>query len=335
MSVTRLTDIIYGPLFLPTTLQRTTELSTIRNSGIVSQDAQIQAFANAPGDVVTLPFWSDISGESNVSSDDPSQHATPNKIGMSQDQGRKIRRNNGWSSANLVGSVLTEDPLDTIATLIAGYWDREEQKILVHEMNGVFASASMAGNTLPVASEDPAGSGGPINLDAEVAANAYALLGDAGGSLTGMMIHSRVYWNLHAARAIFYVKDPVTGLSFNTWDGKNIIINDACPRVAGSTSGYKYTSYLFGNGAFAYAQATGAGGPEEPVELDKDASGGNGEGVRTLWYRRHWIMHPRGVAFVGTVAGNSPTNTELATGTKWSRAYDPKNVRMVALTTNG
>ena len=333
MSVTRLSDIVYGPLFLPTTLQRTTDLSTIRNSGIVTADPQIQAFANAPGDVVSLPFWNDISGDSNVSSDDPAQHAVPNKMTQGSDQGRKIRRNQGWSTANLVASVAAEDPLDAVATLIGNYWDLEEQKILVQEMNGIFASTSMAGNVLPVASEDAAS--GAVNMDAEVAANAYALLGDAGGTLTGMMMHSRVYWNLHAARAIFYVKDPVTGLDFQTWDGKNVIVNDKCPRVVGATSGYKYTSYLFGNGAFAYAQATGAGGPEEPVELSKDASGGNGEGVRTLWYRRHWLMHPRGVAFVGTVAGQSPSAAELADGTKWARVYDPKNVRIVAVTTNG
>lgn len=333
MATTRLTDVIYGPLFLPTTINRIVQLSTIRSSGIASSDAQLQQFANAPGNAVEMPFWNDITGNSNVSSDDPAQNATPNKITQGQDSATKIRRNNGWQSANLVAAVLTEDPLDAVAQLIAEYWVREEQRVLGLLLNGVFASAGMSGNVLNLASEDATVSG--VYMDAEVSANAHALLGDHGLFLVAAMVHSRVYWNLHAARALDYGKDPVTGLDFVTWDGKRIIVNDALPRVAGTTSGFKYTSYFFANGAIGYAEATGAGGPKKPVEMDTKPDAGNGEGVDTIWYRRHWIMHPRGVRWIGTPAGGGATDAELGTGTNWNRVYDPKNVRIVAVTTNG
>jgi len=332
MATTRLSDIIYGPLFLPRVIARIAELSTIRNSGIVSLDEQIQEFANGPGNEIIMPFWNDLSGASNVSTDDPAQNATPNKLTMGQDQGRKIRRNNGWQSANLVSSLLAEDPLEAVATLIASYWDREEQTVLIQSLIGIFASAGMAGNVLDVASEDAAS---PVKFDAAVAADAYALQGDMGGQLTGIMMHSRVFWNLHAARAIEYGKDPVTGLDFQRWDGKAVFVNDKCPNRAGTTSGRVYTSYLFGNGAIGYAEATGAGGPKRPVELDSKPEAGNGEGVETVWYRRHWVMHPRGVKFDPTLAGESATNAELADGANWSRVYDPKTIRMVAVETNG
>lgn len=46
--------------------------------------------------------------------------------------------------------------------------------------------------------------------------------------------------------------------------------------------------------------------------------------------RRHFILHPRGVAFQNdSVAGASPTNAELATGTNWARVYDNKLIRIV------
>ncbi|WP_457814147.1 hypothetical protein U8C43_23815 [Sinorhizobium meliloti] len=58
--------------------------------------------------------------------------------------------------------------------------------------------------------------------------------------------------------------------------------------------------------------------------------------METVWYRRHWVMHPRGVAFSGTPASAAGvTDAELATGANWTRAYDPKLVRMVAVVTNG
>jgi hypothetical protein len=334
MSTTRLTDVIYGPMFVPTVVQKTTELSTIRTSGIASSDPILEQFANAPGDIVQMPFWNDISGNSNVSSDDPAQTATPGKITQSQDIARKLRRNNGWQSANLVASVLTEDPLDVIARLIAEYWVREEQVVLGQILAGVFAAASMSGNVLDVATEDGVNAG--VYFDPEVAANAHALLGDAAQGLVGMLMHSRVYWNLVAARAIVSGVDPVTGLQFSTWEGKRVIVNDLMTRVAGSTSGYKYTTYLFADGALGYAECTGAGGPKKPVEFDAAPSAGNGEGVDTVWYRRHWIMHPRGVKFTSVaVAGESATNAELATATNWVRVYDPKNVRIVKVVTNG
>lgn len=337
MATTRLSDVIYGPLFLPTTIQRIAQLSRIRNSPMISADAQIQTFANGPGDLVQMPFWNDLSGDANVSSDDPAQTAVPNKLTQGQDMARKLRRNNGWQSANLVAAVLAEDPLDIVAQLIAEYWVREEQKDLGALLNGVFADPLMAGNVLSVASEDANGNSGAnaVKLDAEITSNAYALLGEYGQTLTGIIMHSRVFYNLQAQRAIVYKVDPVSGLEFATWDGKTVFVSDQCPRVAGATSGYKYTSYLCGNGAIAYAEATGQGGPKKPVEISSVAEAGNGEGVETVWYRRHYVMHPRGVKFDGTPAGNSATRAELANGANWTRVYDPKLVRLVAVVTNG
>ena len=334
MATTRLSDVIYGPLFLPTTIQRIAQLSRIRNSPIVSTDAELQRFANGPGDLVQMPFWNDLTGNSNVSTDDPAQNAIPNKLTQGQDMARKIRRNNGWQSANLVASMLAEDPLDAVAQLIAEYWVREEQRIMGLQMRGVFASPGMAGNVLDVASED--GAATPVRFDAEIASNAYALLGEYGTTLSAVLMHSRVFFNLRAARAIERFKDPATGLEFDTWDGKIVYVSDQCPREPGDTSGFKYTTYLFGNGAIGYAEATGEGGPKKPVEIESNASAGNGEGVETVWYRRHWVMHPRGVSFSGTPASASGvSDNELGGGANWTRVYDPKLVRMVAVVTNG
>src|SRR5215207_605060 len=337
MATTRLTDVIYGPMFIPGVIQRIETGSAIRQSGIARADAEIQRFADAPGNIVQMPYWNDISGASNVSSDDPSQNATPNKITQGQDYARKIRRNNGWQAANLVTSVLGgDDPLEIVAQLVADYWIREEETILTFVLNGIFAAATMSGNVLNVASE--AGATTPVNMDATVSGNAHALLGMMGTSLVGVMMHSRVYWNLRTAGAITYKKDPADrpDLTMPFWDGKRVIVSDAVPKVAGTTSGFKYTTYFFADGALGYAEATGGGGPRKPVELDTAPAAGNGEGVDTMWYRRHWVMHPRGVRFTSaSVAGESPTNAELATAANWTRVYDPTNVRIVAVTTNG
>lgn len=334
MALTQLPDIVYGPLFLPATIQRTTILSTLRTSGIATEDPDISRFANSPGDIVQLPFWNDIIGDSNVSSDDPTQVATPQSIVQGKDIARKIRRTNGFMAANLASSLLMEDPLNVIAQLIAEYWMREEQKILVNILAGVFASSGMSGNMLDVATDTLGNTN--VFLTPEIASEGLALLGDHGQLLTAVMMHSRVYWNLTAQRALTVGRDPVTGQEFTDWEGRRVIVNDQCPRLPGSTSGFEFTSYLFGQGALAYAECTGLAGPKEPVAVYNRPDEGNGEGVESVWYRRHFLMHPRGVQFNSTsVAGESATNAELANGANWTRVYDPKNVRIVAVTTNG
>jgi hypothetical protein len=332
--ITQLADVIYGPLFLPSTIQRTTVLSSIRTSGIAVDDPDVSRFAQSIGDIMEMPFWTDIDGDSNVGSDDPDDIATPEQIVQGEDIARKIRRNIGFRAANLVAALLTEDPLSVISQLIAEYWVREEQKILGKILQGVFGAATMAGNKLDVATETLGDTN--VFFSPDTASDAYALLGDRGTELTAIMMHSRVYWNLVAARALTVGRDPVTGQEFNEWEGKRVIVNDQLPRTAGSTSGYKYTSYLFGQGALAYAECVGAAGPKRPVEVYSQPQQGGGEGIETVWYRRHFVLHPRGVKFTSaSVAGKSPTDAELATQSNWIRVYDPKNVRIVALVTNG
>ena len=74
--------------------------------------------------------------------------------------------------------------------------------------------------------------------------------------------------------------------------------------------------------------------------------GGHGtEGVE--WYRdalasdtglinrRRYILHPRGVKFTSAaVAADSPTNAELENGANWTRVFENKNVRIVAIEHN-
>ncbi|CAI3212891.1 putative phage coat protein (fragment) [Clostridium neonatale] len=97
---------------------------------------------------------------------------------------------------------------------------------------------------------------------------------------------------------------------------KRVIIDDSCPTSAG-----EYTTYLFGEGAIGL----GNGGAPVPTETDRDSLAGDD----ILINRKHYILHPRGVKWIGSAAGSSPTNAELATGTNWSRVYEDKAIRMV------
>jgi hypothetical protein len=119
------------------------------------------------------------------------------------------------------------------------------------------------------------------------------------------------------------------GIAIQRYKGRAVIVDDGLPKVAGGTSGYIYSTYMFGLGAIAYGE--GAMDADEAVETDRDILAGDDY----LTNRRHFILHPQGVKWIGTAAGASPTNAELATGTNWSRVYQRKNVRLICLQTNG
>jgi hypothetical protein len=111
------------------------------------------------------------------------------------------------------------------------------------------------------------------------------------------------------------------------FQGRAFFVDDTCPKVSGTNSP-SYTTYIFGRGAIAY----GVGGmdSDEAVETDRNALASDD----ILVNRKRFILHPRGVRWIGTPARASPTDAELATGTNSSKMYSDKNIRIVAVKHN-
>jgi hypothetical protein len=131
---------------------------------------------------------------------------------------------------------------------------------------------------------------------------------------------------------IEYIRDADNNVNFASYMGRRVIVDDGLPVAAGSTSGSKYTSVLFGRGAIGF----GKGSPRVPTEISRNADEGNGAGMETLWERQTWLMHPLGFHFTSSsVAGVSPTWANLANAANWDRVYDRKNIPLAFLKTNG
>jgi hypothetical protein len=112
-----------------------------------------------------------------------------------------------------------------------------------------------------------------------------------------------------------------------TFQGLDLIIDDTCPQRAGTTDGVVYTSYLMKPGAIL----RGVNVTPEDVETERDGLAGD----TNLITRRHFVLHPAGIAFQNaSVAGSSPTNAELEAAANWDRVYDLKNIGIVAIDTN-
>lgn len=305
MAKTKIADVIVPEVFNPYVVERTTELSALYQSGIISTNPELNALASSGGKLINMPFWNDLDGDDEVLSD--SQALTPAKIDAEQDVAVLLMRGKAWSANDLAKALSGNDPMGGIANLVAQYWNRRIQAALISMLDGVFASASMAGNV--DSSND--------EITASRTIDALQLLGDAKDKLTAFAMHSAVQAKLAKDDLIDFAMDSEGRPSIPTYLGKRIIVDDGCP-----TDGTDYTTYIFGQGAIGY----GEGNAPVPTETDRDTLAGDD----ILVNRKHFILHPRGVAFQNAVvAGSSPTNTELENANNWNRVYQNKNIRIV------
>lgn len=314
---TRIADVIQPEVFTPYTIQRTMELSALIQSGIVQNNTEFDQLASGPNTLVNMPFWEDLTGDSEVLKDTGA--LTPGKIGSDKDVAVKQARGRAWGANGLSALLSGDDPLRAIADLVAAYWTRDMQKILLATLDGVFKSSSMSGHVLDISgeSDDDALISGDSFIDAT------QLLGDAKELLTGVMMHSAVEAYLAKRQLIEYVQEKDQSVRVPYFMGKRVVVDDSTPYDTATKTG---TMYLFGNGAIALGNGSHPRIIE--TEIDRDSLASSGEDF--LINRRIFILHPRGIKWTDTTKADVfPDNTELADGDNWELVYEPKAIRVV------
>lgn len=325
MAATKLSDIIVPELFNPYVINRTMALSALFNSGIVTNNAEFDKLASEAAPIHNMPFFEDLQGESEAIIEDAD--LTADKITSNKDVSTTIRRSKMWAATDLSAALSGSDPMKAIAELVAGFWARDMQKELIAVLKGIFGSYQ---NTVPETVTPLAShildistlSGAAAKIGASSFIDACQLLGDAQGQLTAVAMHSATKTCLKKQNLIATERDS-TGVEFNTYQDRRVIVDDGCPVTDGV-----YTSYLFGQGAIAL----GNGSPEGFVATETDREKKKGSGVDYLINRKAFILHPRGIAWQNAVRVNveTPLRTELADAKNWLRVYENKQIRMVA-----
>lgn len=317
---TRIADVIQPEVFTPYVIQRTMEKSALIQSGIVEHSEEFDRLASGPNTLVNMPYWNDLTGDSEVMQDDGA--LTPGKIGSNKDVARKHGRARAWAANGLSAYLSGDDPMGAIADLVANYWQREMQKILLATLKGVFASSSMSGHVHDITGQ----TGDAALLSGATFVDAAQKLGDAKDQLTAVMMHSAIEAYLVKRQLIEYVEtvnEQNQPIRIPTFMGKRVIVDDAMPFDTQNLVG---EMYLFGQGAIALGNGSHPRIVE--TEIDRDSLASSGEDY--LINRRIFILHPRGIKWTETnVADVFPTNAELQDGANWQLVYEPKKIRVV------
>ncbi len=316
MTVTKtiINDVIVPSVFNPYVVERTAELSAFYQSGIIERSEQLDTLARAGGKLINMPYWEDLTGDDEVLSDTGA--LTVGKIETGQDVAALLTRGRAWSVNDLAKALSGDDPMAAIGDLVAAYWARRWQAVLIATLNGIFGNTAtgMDGNKHDISGESTAAT---RTIGAGTTVDALFKLGDATERLTGFAMHSATVAKLTKDDLIETIPESEGKPAVKLYLGKPIVMDDSLPVSDGI-----YTTYIFGNGAFGL----GEGSAPVPTETDRDSLAGDD----ILINRRHFLLHPRGVAFKNDVVnGATPSNAELANYLNWERVYENKNVRIV------
>jgi len=346
MPPTRVTNVIVPEVFAPYVTQLSTEKFALLMGGAVNPAPEFDVLATTGGKTINMPFWNDL--DIATYPDEVLSDTTPlgvDPIIAGQDVAVLLGRGKAFGGNDLAAAFAGSDPVEVIAQRFADYRSRAMQASLINILAGVIADnvANDSGDMVnDIAVEAIASQTDETVMGTNAVIDAITgTMGDAWEKIVAMSMHSAMFARLQKQDQIVYVDvaGNVVGLSqgqgpasagaliIPTYLGRRVIVDDSMPVVAGSTDGFKYTTYLYGNGAVAL----GNGQPKYPAEVDRDSLQGD-DLVINRW---HIVLHPRGIAWQDTtVTGATPSNANLALATNWDRVYDRKNVRLAALVTN-
>src|SRR6185436_12547360 len=129
MPKTSVADIIIPQIFERYVIEKTAELASFGQSGIISYEPELDALASSAGQTVKMPYFKDLTGNRQILSDSASLNVS--KITSGQDIARIQNDANAWSVNTLARWISGEDPMKAIATLLAQYWARQDELMLI------------------------------------------------------------------------------------------------------------------------------------------------------------------------------------------------------------
>lgn len=332
---TRLTDVIIPEVYETYTAVDNVERTDFFESGVAVRNAMLDAKANEGGDRLNVPFWNDLdpSDEPNLSTDNPGSTATPKFITAGKQIAQMAYLNQAYSATDLAAEIAGSDPMQRVRNRFGRYWQRQWQRRVIAALVGIAADndANDDADMIEDVSTADGDNAGDANLFSRAAFTAAGFtLGDMFESTSAIAVHSVVYKRMVDNDDIEFIPDSQGNMT-RTFMGRRVIVDDGMPVEAGGTSGFVYTSVLFGEGAIGY----GEGAPKTPVEPDRQALAGDGGGVDILIERVSWLVHPFGFAVDDDPTGVSFSLNELRDAATWDRVVPRKNVPLAFLKTNG
>lgn len=335
MAVTRIADILVPELWVPYLREQTAENSRLFQSGVLQDDAVIDAEIAKGGNSVHLPFWQDLGTDGTsdtVQGDNPGSTLTAGKIDSDEQVAVVLRRVVSFGAADITAALAGDDPLAVAADRIAPFWDRRFNAAAIKVIQGALGALDAESPTANGYHDVSVATGTAALLTADHVIDARQLgLGDVADELTLMFVHSKVYARLQKQNLIDFIPDARGEVMIPTYLGMALVVSDTLPVDETDPDYPIYESYVAGPGALRYGEASA----KVPAEVNREPAQGDGGGVEYFYSRRDVVLHPLGFKYSGSIPSAGPANTALGTDTNWTRVFERKNIPIVGIKTNG
>lgn len=345
MAITTIGDIVTGnvPVLLSYMTQDPVEKTAFFQSGILAPTPYAAEIARGPSNLANIPFWKaiDSSIEPNYSNDIYQDIATPRNVQTGEMMARVAYLNEGFGQADLTVELTSQNPLQSVATRLDNFWQRQAQRRLLATSLGIYNDNVAADDAYHTQNDMVVDVSATLGFDAGAFIDATQTMGDAlmgnSGEVLGVIaMHSFVYGQARKQQLIDFIRDAENNTMFATYQGYRVVVDDSMT-VVGAGAERKFISIIFGNGAIGY----GEGSPTTPLAYQREEERGNGGGVETLWSRKTWLLHPLGYSFTSAVITGNGSETiarsaswqDLANATNWNRVVERKHVPIAFLVT--
>ncbi len=324
-----------------TTMMQEAEYWTnpILASGVVREDASIMNAIGSTGNVATLPFYTPInlfdSGMQALNNDGKTNNV-PVEITGNKQTCMLIQRMKAFKSNDFTQELTGAKPIDHVKSKVQNYYTQVWENELMNIVAAVLGLDAMADHVTDLSvTSGTIGEANLINettaIDAEEAA-----LGDMAGGLGLMVMHSKIFANYQKRQLVEYDKYTVGGavkkeVVLPTINGK-VVLRTNVHTVDTSVSGFPvFKTYLLGAGAILGATKNNY---KEPYYVDYDPE--TAAGIEMLYTKQGRVLHPNGFSLaVDNIANESPTLAELGAKGNWALKFNPKNVKLGLIKSNG
>lgn len=320
------------------------------DSGAMVLDQEIADQIAGGSNVYTVPFFNTLGGI--PVNYDGKTDITTDEIDGGDLSGVVYGRAKGWKARDFIADFHKVDPMGAIVSQVAGYWDKQHQAMLIRIAKAVFGvseqaymtdaqkayTAAFASHLTDISSGSTTVSAGNKLAETSINDALVKACGDkAQGQFKLAIMHSTVAKNLANLDLLEFRKytDPMgiqRTLNIADANGMTVVVSDQVPTVPGSgSSATKYTSYIFGEGAFRYAPAP----VNKPVGTERSETKNGGED--TLVTRLRETILPNGFSYThnGATDGVSPDDATLGNSAKYAPVVDPKCIGMAQIVSNG
>lgn len=307
-------------------------------SGIVVGDPTMMEMIGTKGNVGTMPFYIPIDADlpENIAlNNNGLTDNTPIPLAGNKQTFMLIQRMKAWTDKDFTRELTGANPLQNMALQVASYYSQTWQRILMAQTHAVSELASMADHKTDISV-----SSGTIDDTNKIAVPslvelAQKALGDMAGRFSLCVMHSKVYTRLKLLQLIDFnkytipnaVQGPVT---LPTYDGKIVVVDDR-GTVDTTTPGFpKYKTRIIGTGSFLSANKALI----NPFYVAYDPERNAGE--NSMYTKQSRTLHPNGFTFrADNVATESPTDAELSNPANFELRFNPKNIAIATLISNG